>query len=188
MIALFWSRTVTVSGVVPPLETETTGGETVIVVTTGATTETVAVAVFPSLVAVIVTGPPVATPVTRPAPDTVAMPLLEDVQVTTRFVNVLPAASRRVAENWKTAPGVTLALDGARLTVATGGGTTVTVADPSWPSLDAMMVTGPPTATALTSPAPDTVATAWLVDDQVIGRPVSTRCCASSVVAVNWVV
>src|SRR5207244_8115245 len=51
----------------------------------------------PSLVAVIVTGPPAAAPLTSPLPFTLAIALLLDCQVTTRPVNVLPFASLGVA-------------------------------------------------------------------------------------------
>ena len=170
IMTLFWSRMTALSGVVPPLATEVTAGETETVVTVGATTVTAAVPFCPSQVAVIVTGPPAATAVTTPAPETVATPLLDDVQVTFRPVKVLPEASRSVGTSVTTAPGVSVGAAGARVTVATGGGMTVTIADPSWPSLVATIVTGPPTATAVTNPAPDTLAIDALVDDHVITR------------------
>jgi hypothetical protein len=59
-----------------------------------------AVPLFPSLVAVIVTGPPAATPVTSPLLDTLAMAVLALDQVTTRPVSGLPLASFGVAVNW----------------------------------------------------------------------------------------
>src|SRR3970282_2734129 len=106
-------------------------GDITTLVTIGATTDTAAVALCPSLVAVIVTGPPTATAVTNPAPDTVATARLEDVQVTARPVSGAPEASRGVATSGATAPGVSAVVAGDTLTVATGGGTTVTVAEPS---------------------------------------------------------
>ena len=172
IMTLFWSRTIALSGVVPPLATVVTAGETETVVTVGATTETAAVPFCPSLVAVMVTGPPTATAVTRPAPETVATPLFDVVQVTARPVSVLPEASRSVGTSVTTAPGVSVGAAGATLTVATGGGMTVTIADPSWPSLVATMVTGPPTATAVTNPPVDTVATDVFVDDHATRRSV----------------
>lgn len=188
MMTLFWSRTVAVSGVVPPFAIEMTAGETETLVTTGATTVTVAVPDCPSLLAVIVTGPPTATAVTRPAPETVATPLFDDDHVTTRPVNVAPEASRSVGTNWTTPPGVSDGDAGAMLTVATGGGVTVTVAEPSWPSLVATMVTGPPTVTAVTSPVLETEATAVLVDDHVTVRFCRLPPAASRGVAVSCVV
>src|SRR6266550_4461127 len=55
------------------------------------------VPLWPSLVAVIVTGPPAATPLTSPLPFTLAIALLLDCQVTTRPVNGVPFASLGVA-------------------------------------------------------------------------------------------
>jgi hypothetical protein len=74
------------------------------------------------------------------------------------------------------------------LTVATGGGVTVTTAEPSWPSLVATMVTGPPTVTAVTSPVVETVATAVFVDDHVTVRFWRLPPWASRGVAVSCVV
>jgi hypothetical protein len=64
----------------------------------------------------------------------------------------------------------------------------VTVAEPSCPSLEATIVTGPPTVTAVTCPDEETVATAVLVDVHVTVRPVSVPPAASRVVALNWTV
>lgn len=119
------------SGVVPPIETAVTDGDTETVVAIGAITVTVAVPDCPSLLAVIVTGPPTTTPVTTPAADTVATVLFDDDQVTTRPVSVAPEASRRVGTSCTVDPGVMVGAAGAMVTVATGGGVTVTVADPS---------------------------------------------------------
>jgi hypothetical protein len=137
---------------------------------------------------VIVTGPPTATPVTTPELETVAMFVFDDDQVTTRLVNVAPDASRSVATSDVVDPGVTDDDAGATVTVATGAGMTVTVADPSWPSLDATMVTGPPIVTAVTSPVDETVATAVLVELQVTMRLEMAPPCASRGVAVSWTV
>ena len=59
-------------------------------------TVTLAVPLFPSLVAVIV-AEPVATPETTPLDDTVAIPVLELDHVTARPVSTLLFASRVVA-------------------------------------------------------------------------------------------
>jgi hypothetical protein len=59
-------------------------------------TVTVAVPLFPSLVAVIV-AEPAATPVTRPPDEIVAMPVLELDHVTARPVSTLLFASYAVA-------------------------------------------------------------------------------------------
>src|SRR2546425_9203076 len=62
---------------------------------------------------------------------------------------------------------------GLMVTDATGTFATVTVAVPLFPSLAAAMATDP-AATPVTSPLPETVASALLLDAQVTVRPVST--------------
>jgi hypothetical protein len=165
-----------------------TAGETDTLVTMGVSTVTVAVPDCPSLVPVIVTGPPETRATTRPVPETVATALFDDDHVTTRPVNVAPDASRSVGTNWTAPPGVSEDEVGAMVTVATGGGVTVTVAEPSWPSLVATIVTGPPTVTAVTSPVLETVATAVLVEDHVTVRFCRLPPAASRGVAVSCVV
>jgi hypothetical protein len=56
-----------------------------------------AVPFFPSLVAVIVTGPPTTSPDTNPLADTLAIAELLDDQLTARPVSGFPAPSRTVA-------------------------------------------------------------------------------------------
>src|SRR5207302_7486421 len=73
----------------------------------------------PSLVAVIVTDP-VATPVTRPAADTVAIAGFERVQVTARPVRMFPAASLGVAASCTDCPTRRPVAAGLTLTDATG--------------------------------------------------------------------
>ena len=77
---------------------------------------------------------------------------------------------------------------GATLTVATGGGVTVTLAEPSCPSLEATIVTGPPTVSAVTRPDDETVATAVFVDDHETVRFVRLLPWASLGCAVSCVV
>src|SRR5437773_9331521 len=74
----------------------------------------------PSLVAVIVTGPPAATPLTSPLPFTLAIALLLDCQVTTRPVNGLPLASLGVAVSCTVRPTATAPVPGVTVTAATG--------------------------------------------------------------------
>jgi len=64
-------------------------------------------------------------------------------------------------------------LDGLISTVATGMVVTVTSAVPVFPSLVAVIVADP-TATPVTKPVDETVATAGLFVEYVIGRPLST--------------
>lgn len=136
----------------------------------------------------MVTGPPTRTPITSPEFDTVAMALFDEVHVTTRPVSTAPEASRVVAESWTAARGVKDGDAGETLTEATGGGVTVTVAEPSCPSLEATIVTGPPTVTAVTRPVEETVATEVLVEVQVTVRFVRLPPWASRVVAVSCTV
>src|SRR5881409_1476237 len=145
------------------------------------------VPLWPSLVAVIVTGPPAATPLTSPLPFTLAIALLLDRQVTTRPVNGLPFASLGVAVSCNVLPTATLPDAGVTVTEATGTGVTVMDAVPLWPSLVPVIVAEPATF-AVTSPVPFTVATVVLLLDHVTVRPVNTLPFASLSVAVSgWV-
>src|SRR2546422_610900 len=103
-----------------------------------AVTVTAAVPLCPSLVAVMVTVP-IATPVTRPPVDTVAIAGALDAQVTIRPLSGLPFASSGVAVSWPHCPTWIPAVAGLTLTDATGGGFTVTAAVPLFPSLAAVI-------------------------------------------------
>ena len=124
---------------------------------------------FPSLVAIMVALPG-ATPVTTPAADTVAIEGALLDHITTRPVSTVPLASRVVALNVTLWPIAVDADDGATVTVATGTFATVTVAEPMTPSIVALM-TAAPDETAVTIPAPETVATPGDPLDQVTVRP-----------------
>src|SRR5262245_40461870 len=145
-------------------------------------TVSVAVPDFPSLVAVIVVVP-VATAVARPDEFTVAAAGLLDVHVTIRPVSVFPCASFGVPANCLVGVTKMVAVGAPTVTDATGMYTVI--ADvPLLPSLLAVMV-AVPSATAVTSPVDDTVATAWLLDPQPTVRPVRTPPAESSVIAVS---
>src|SRR5437764_13288108 len=88
----------------------------------------------PSLVAVIVTGPPAATPLTSPLPFTLAIALLLDCQVMTRPVNGLPRSEERRVGNETRLRTATPAEEDVTVTDATGTGVTVKAAAPFWPS------------------------------------------------------
>src|SRR5260370_24255337 len=118
------------------------------------------VPLLPSLVAVMVGGPPAPVPVTRPFASTVAMVVLLVCQVTVRPVSRLPFASFRVALNCTVPFTATLAVAGRTTTDATGIGVTVTADVPLLPSLVAVMVAGPPAPVPLTRPFASTVAIA----------------------------
>src|SRR5438309_1217076 len=177
---------VVVSCTVAPTSTTAVAG----LITTEATgtfaTPTLAVPLRPSLVAVIVTDP-AATPVTRPAADTVAIAAFELVQLITRPLSTLPAASLVTALSCVVAPTKTFAVAGLTATEATGTLDTVTAAVPLWPSLVAVTVPAP-TATPVTRPLAETVAIAPLLVVQVTVRPVSTLPLASLRVAVSCTV
>src|SRR6266576_894180 len=145
------------------------------------------VPLWPSLVAVIVTGPPAATPLTSPLPFTLAIALLLDCQVTTRPVNGLPFASLGVAVSCTVLPTATPAVAGVTVTDATGTGVTVMAAVPLWPSLVAVIVAEPATL-VVTSPLLLTVATVVLFEAHVTVRPVKTLPFASLRVAVSCTV
>jgi len=149
-------------------------------------TTTVPCPVFASLVAVIVALPE-STAVTKPLfGSTVATDVLFDDQETARPESTFPCASFNVTVNGAvTSPTVSGALDGASATDATGTSVTLTVADPLFPSLVAVIV-ALPESTAVMRPVEGlTVATDVLFDDQEIARPVSTLPCASLSVTVK---
>jgi hypothetical protein len=118
---------------------------------------------------------------------TAATSSLLDDQVTTRFVTIVPFASRTVAVSVVVVPSTRLFVAGATVTLATGTGVTVSVAVPDFPSLVAVIV-APPGATAVTTPPGDTVATVVLLDAQATARPVTTTPFTSVTTAVSVVV
>src|SRR5437773_1992068 len=184
-MAPFASFRVAVSCCVCPTGTLADAGVTVTDATGTLLTVMLAVPLCPSLVAVIVTGPPAATPLTSPLPFTLAIALLLDCQVITRPVKGLPLASRGVAVSCTVCPIATVPELGVTVTAATGATVTVTLAVPLCPSLVAVIVIGPPAATPLTSPLPFTLAIALLLACQVMTRPVNGFPFASLGVAVS---
>src|SRR5438094_1909250 len=146
-----------------------------------------AVPLWPSLVAVMATGPPAATPVTSPLPFTLAIALLLDCHVIVRPVNGLPVASFGVAVSWTVPPVGTLAVAGVTVTDATGTAVTVMADVPLLPSLVAVMV-AEPAPLPVTSPLELTPATDVLFDDHVTTRPVRMFPLASLSVAVSCTV
>jgi hypothetical protein len=184
---LFASFGTAVSTCVPPTSIGVAGVESVTPLTGASVTVIEDVPVFDSLVAVIVTGPPAATAVTRPLASTDATALLLELHVTTRPVSTLLATSRSVAVScWVgVIPTTRLAEVGDTVTVLTGASVTVNEDVPVIVSLVAVIVTGPPAATAVTRPVALTLAIALLLEDHVTVRPVSTLPLASFVKAVN---
>jgi len=135
----------------------------------GATTVSVAVPVFPSLIAVM-TAEPAARPVTSPLPLTDATDGFELVQLTARPESVLPLASLSVAASCWVWPTWIVAEPGVTATEATGTFMTVIEEVPVCPSLVAVMIADP-TAAAVTSPLPLTVTTKPLELAHVTARP-----------------
>src|SRR6184192_2451764 len=181
------SRRVALSCTVWPAGTLADAGLTVTDATGTPLTVMLAVPLCPSLVAVIVIGPPAATPLTSPLPFTLPIALLLDCQVMTRPVNGLPFASLGVAVSWTVPPTATPAVAGATVTEATGIGVTVMAAVPLWPSLVAVIVAEPATL-PVTSPVPVTVATDVLLLAHVTERPVRMLPLASRRVALSCTV
>src|SRR6266566_1508887 len=167
------SFVVAVSCTAAPPTTLAEAGLTVTEATGTFATVTVAVPLFPSLVAVIV-AEPAAFAVTNPVALTVATVVLLLAQLMTRPVNTLPAESFVVAASCAVWPTKTLAEAGLTVTEATDTVATVTVitAVPFCPSLLAVIVAVPATA-PVTSPLPLTAATVALLVAHVTVRPVS---------------
>src|SRR6266571_3441115 len=170
---------------VAPTSIVPVAGLTSTVATGTAFTVTAELPLFPSLVAVMVTGPPAALPVTRPFASTVARVALLVPHVTVRPVSALPAASFGVAVSCSVVPTITLAGDGVTSTDATGAGVTVRLDVPLLPSLVAVMTTGPPTLLPVTRPFASTVARVASLVPHVTVRPVSVLPFASFSVAVS---
>src|SRR5438309_4582887 len=146
-----------------------------------------AVPLLPSLVAVIVVVPPLATSDTSPLGETVATVVVLDVHATVRPVSVVPLASLRVTVSCTVPPTGRVAGAGLTTTVATGTSATVTAAVPAFPSLVAVMV-AVPAATPFTSPLLLTVAILVLLLAHVTVRPVSAVPAESFGVAVSCAV
>lgn len=164
---------------------------TVTVPAVAAVTVTVVVPLWPSLVAVIVAvpgAPPVTTVLEPPDGDTLATEGSLDVQVMTRPVTTVPPAAAVVAVSVAVAFCAMVGAVGAIVTVATGTAMTVTTVVVVFPSLDAVIVAvpaAPPLTSVLAPVVADRLATALLLVDQVITRPVSTLPPASDVVAAS---
>jgi hypothetical protein len=133
-------------------------------------TVTVALPVFPSLVAMMF-AVPTATAVTTPAEDTVATVVLSELHVTARPVSVAPFASSVVAVACEVPTAVIELGTRATVTDATGTGVTVMAEVPLLPSLVAVIVADPAVCD-VTSPVASTDATEGSVDVQATARPV----------------
>src|SRR6266545_655121 len=179
----FASFGVAVSCTVPPTTMFAVDGVTSTDATGTTPTPTLAVPVFPSLVALIV-AVPWPTPVTRPVASTVATAVLLLAHVTTRPSSGVPFALFGVAVNCTVPPTTMLAVAGVTSTEATAACTTVIAAVPLLPSLVAVSV-AVPGATALAMPSWSATTTVSSLDAQRISRPASALPRASSGVAMK---
>src|SRR6266567_3785717 len=153
------SFVVAMSWIVPPTTMLPLAGLTVTEAT--GTTVTLAVPLFPSLVAVIVAGP-AATPITSPVASTPAMAALLVAQVMVRPARELPFASSGVAVSRSVPPTRTVEDAGFTTTDITGTGgteTTVTSAESLRFALVAKM-RADPTPSPCAMPVPETLAIA----------------------------
>jgi hypothetical protein len=152
------------------------------VVAVGADSLVAVIVAVPVPMAVTVTVAPLAV-LTELAALTVSTAVLLETQFTVRPESVLPPASFGEAVN-TCVPPTSIGIAGAeRATVATGGGLTVSVALPVFPSLMAM-ICAEPGPMAVTTPKDDTVATAEFPELHATLRPVKMFPPASRVVAV----
>ena len=158
-------------------------GETATDATGTGVTVTVAVPVFPSLVARMVVVPG-ATPVTTPLDETVAIPALSLEKATGRPVSTAPFASVTMAVRVTLWPTTSCGVLGETITPLAGTAPTATLADADLPSDDAVIV-AEPGARAMTSPVEETLAIDSLLDVQVIGRSRSGAPLPSTAVAVS---
>jgi len=124
---------------------------------TGGSTVSAVPALFPSLVAVIVTAP-AAFVVTRPPLPTTAFAVSLDVQVITRPVRSPPTESFVVAKSCTVCPATSVHAAGVTATLATGTGITRTFTLSRWSSAVATTHVTPSALFAVTRPAAVTVA------------------------------
>jgi hypothetical protein len=164
-------RVIAVAWVLLPTVSDDWGAVRVMVATGTGITVNVAVALFPSLEAVI-TVVPTASVVIAPLLSTVATAGVDELHATERPVSVAPRSSRSTALAVVVAPSVSDGNASVTTTVATGAGITVSVALPVFPSLVAVMV-AEPAAMADTVPPSFTVATVGDDDVQLTTRPVT---------------
>jgi hypothetical protein len=169
---------------VPPTTKGVAGTERIRLATGAGLIVSVALPVFPSLIAMICTEP-APTAVTTPAGDTVASALLPELHVTLRPVRMLPDASRVVAVACVVWPRVMDVEASETVTIATGTGTTVIDEVPVFPSLVALIV-ALPSPTAVTKPLADTVAIDGASDNHVTVRPLKTLLLSSLVSPASW--
>ena len=127
---------------------------------------------------------PVATEVTSPADETVAMDVFEDAHVTTESGRTSPPESFTVALSVAVSPSDKKESELGDTSTVIVSSPTVTETDPL-AEPDVAMIEIDPVATEVTNPADETVATAVFVDDHVTVAPDITIPPASFTVAVS---
>ena len=135
-------------------------------------TVTVAVPLVPPAVAVMVTVPSFFA-LTRPSPLTLAIAGSLEDQLNVRPLTGLPAASKPCAVSGTMSPIFIDDVAGVTRMLASGPVVTVTVEVPLFPPVDAVIV-AVPTRAPVTTPLPETVAVAVLLDVHVMVRSVRT--------------
>jgi hypothetical protein len=135
-----------------------------------ATNVTSAVPEVSPAAAVMTTGPPAASPTTRPASETAAIPGSPLVHVTAWPVSSLPAESATVAVRLTVSPTSAVVCAGAIVTEATGTGFTCIRALPVTLPMEPR-ITADPGPMAVTSPELETAATDGLPLDQATDAP-----------------
>jgi hypothetical protein len=179
------SRSWAFACVVPPSTTLADVKLTATLATGTGVTVSMALPERPSLVAVIVAEPG-ATALAVPLPLIAATAGFDVVHVTGRAVSSAPVSSRSFAVTCVVPPATRLAAPRFAVTLATGTGSTVSVALPARPSLVAVIV-AVPGVTARTVPKPSTLRTAGSELDHLTTRPVRIVPAASRSFAVACV-
>jgi len=119
-----------------------------------------------------------------PVPETVATDGVPLLQAIGRPVRGFPPTSLVAAVSWNAPPGLTLTVPGVTTTVLTGIGVTVTLVEPVFPSLVAV-INADPGATAVNNPVGDTVATPAADVVQTTVRPARLFPAESDVLAIS---
>ena len=132
----------------------------------------------------MIVADPVATAVTSPADETVAMDVLEDTHVATESGRTFPPESFTVALSVSVSPSDKKESELGDTSTVIVSSPTVTEADPL-AEPDVAMIEIDPVATEVTNPADETVATAVFVDVHVTVAPGIVAPSASVTVGVS---
>ena len=139
----------------------------VVSTSTGAAVTVIVVVALTPPEAAVITAEPAATPVTVPAPFTVATPVAPDDHVIVAAI-ARPLWSLGDAVSWIVAPVTTAELPLIVMVVNTGGVADTLIVLVALTLPDVAVMTAEPTATPVTTPAPLTVAMPVAFDDHVM--------------------